>query len=103
MLSNITDNCTITYLVQPDPGCVKDTPTDQIVVMILIILLVIYTFHRLYYVWVNTLNFSEVGCNHAFYNTIQYFYRLVYRGLLGGIYWCAWSERGSSQARRKRR
>ena len=61
MLSNITDNCTITYLVQPEPGCVKDTPTDEIVVMILLILLVIYTFHRLYYVWVNTLNPNQTG------------------------------------------
>ena len=69
MLPNTTANCTTLYLVQPEPGCVEDTPTDEIIVMILIILLVIYTFHRLYYVWVNTLNFSEVGFYHMFHNT----------------------------------
>ena len=50
-------NCTPIYLVQPEPAWVKDTLTDEAIVTVLH---VIYTFHRLYYVWVNTLNFSEV-------------------------------------------
>ena len=56
-------NCSIevTYPTLPHPFCVVDSNTDEIVVAILIILLVIYTFYRLLHVWAYTLNFSEVN------------------------------------------
>ena len=38
----------------------EDGHTDEVVVGILIVLLVVYTFCRLLHVWAHTLNFSEV-------------------------------------------
>ena len=57
-------NCTTVYMVEPDPACVTDTLTDEIIVTIILVAIVVYTFYRLYYVWVNTLNFSEVEIDH---------------------------------------
>ena len=60
---NTKINCSmvVTYPTLPHPSCVVDSNTDEIVVAILIILLVIYTFYRLLHVWAYTLNFSEVS------------------------------------------
>ena len=56
-------NCSleVEYPNLPHPACIVDTNTDEIVVAILIILLVVYTFYRLLHVWAYTLNFSEVN------------------------------------------
>ena len=56
-------NCSlvVTHPTLSHPSCVVDNIMDEIVVAILIILLVIYTFYRLLHVWAYTLNFSEVN------------------------------------------
>ena len=61
-------NCSVevVYPTLPHPSCIVDSNTDEIVVAILIILLVIYTFYRLLHVWAYTLNFSEVCMKYVF-------------------------------------
>ena len=41
-------------------SCVEDSHTDEIIVGVIIIFIVLYTFHRLYHVWATKLNFIEV-------------------------------------------
>ena len=55
-------NCTFEYPHLPPDECLKDEITDEIIVFIIIGMLVIYTFYKLYDVWNNKLNFSEVFC-----------------------------------------
>ena len=55
-------NCTFEYPQLPPEECLKDEITDEIIVFIIIRMLVIYTFYKLYDVWNNKLNFSEVFC-----------------------------------------
>ena len=56
------ENCSLEldYPDLPAPECLVDTNTDEIIVAILIILLVLVTFYRLIHVWAHTLNFTEV-------------------------------------------
>ena len=41
-------------------SCVEDSHTDEIIVGVIIIFIVLYTFYRLYHVWATKLNFIEV-------------------------------------------
>ena len=59
-LSKILTARLCVYPIPQDPRCVNDGITDEIIVGLFIVLLVVYTFLRFCYVWVNTLNFSEV-------------------------------------------
>ena len=55
-------NCTpLVYLVAPDPACVQDSSADEIMVGFIIIIIVIFTYCRLYHVWQTKLNFTEVN------------------------------------------
>ena len=55
-------NCTpVTYPTLPHSSCLVYSYTGDLVVAILIIMLVVYTFYRMYGVWAGTLNFTEVS------------------------------------------
>ena len=45
----------------PDKACIQDSFNDEVIISAMLILLVIDTFYRLYFIWNNTLNFSEVN------------------------------------------
>ena len=54
------ENCSSpSYPRLPSPGCHQDGHTDEAVVAVLIIALVLYTFYRLLHEWSNTLNFRQ--------------------------------------------
>ena len=55
------ENCSSSpsYPRLPSPGCQQDGHTDEAVVAVLIIALVLYTFYRLLHEWSNTLNFRQ--------------------------------------------
>ena len=61
--STSTPNCSkeLVYPELPEPGCEVDSNSDEVIVAILIIILVLVTFYRLLHVWAYTLNFSEVS------------------------------------------
>ena len=53
-------NCTFEYPDLPPEKCLKDEITDEVIIYLIIALIVAYTFYKLYDVWYNKLNFSEV-------------------------------------------
>ena len=57
------DNCTrpVHYPNLPDPACVVDTNTDEVIVAAIIVIIVLITFYRILHVWAYTLNFSEAS------------------------------------------
>ena len=55
-------NCSsVTYPTLPHPDCIVDSYLGDLVVTFLILILVGYTFYRMYRVWTKTLNFTEVS------------------------------------------
>ena len=63
MADSDSQNCThhLQYPQLPGPGCVVDTHTDEVIVSVIIVIIVLMTFYRILHVWAYTLNFSEAS------------------------------------------
>ena len=62
-VSENSGNCSqhLQYPQLPGPGCVVDTNTDEVIVSVIIVIIVLMTFYRILHVWAYTLNFSEAS------------------------------------------